>query len=444
MLSNIIAIALATLATQAEAKNVFAHFIVGNAIGNNVLADWTADITAAKAAHIDGFALNIASGQTNATVDTLKCAFSAANTAGDFKLFFSFDFNANPTEAWAAGDISSLLTTFATNGAYFTYNGKPMVSTFEGPASSSIWPAIKTQFNLFFIPDWSSENLTTAVATGVVDGLLSWNAWPTSAPAADMTTSSDTAFVSALGSKPYMMPVSPWFYTNLPGYGKNWLWRGDDLWYYRWQQVLTIDPEFVEIVTWNDYGESHYIGPINTKDLGLFTSGGAPFDYAINNPHDGWRTFLPYIIDTYKNGAAPTIPSEQVVTSYRLNPNKACDTGGTTGNNPSQGNTEVDPATLDVDAVFYTALLHSSANANVTIGSNAPQSGTWTNTPKNGASGLYHGSVPFNGRVGQVTVEILRDGLKVVSITGDNITTTCTAGIVNWNAAVFTSDTTPI
>ncbi|GIC85958.1 uncharacterized protein Aud_002317 [Aspergillus udagawae] len=31
----------------------------------------------------------------------------------------------------------------------------------------------------------------------------------------------------------YMTPVSPWFYTNLPGYGKNWLWRGDHLWHDR-------------------------------------------------------------------------------------------------------------------------------------------------------------------------------------------------------------------
>lgn len=44
-----------------------------------------------------------------------------------------------------------------------------------------------------------------------------------------------------------MMPVSPWFYTNLPEYNKNWLWRGDDLWHIRWQQVLDIQPNFVEV-----------------------------------------------------------------------------------------------------------------------------------------------------------------------------------------------------
>lgn len=42
---------------------------------------------------------------------------------------------------------------------------------------------------------------------------------------------------------PYMMPASPWFYTNLPGYDKNWLWRGDDLWYDRWVEIIYNEPE---------------------------------------------------------------------------------------------------------------------------------------------------------------------------------------------------------
>ncbi|KAH1638336.1 hypothetical protein KXX39_005662 [Aspergillus fumigatus] len=52
---------------------------------------------------------------------------------------------------------------------------------------------------------------------------------------------------------------------NLPGYGKNWLWRGDDLWHDRWQEVLSVRPEFVEIISWNDYSESHYIGPLHEE-----------------------------------------------------------------------------------------------------------------------------------------------------------------------------------
>ena len=115
----------------------------------------------------------------------------------------------------------------------------------------------------------------------------------------------DIAFGQGDGSdfSKYMMPVSPWFFTNLVGYKKNWLWRGDSLWHDRWNQVLSIRPEWVEIITWNDWGESHYIGPLHDNEYAALGDdrGKAPFNYVENMPHDGWRQFLPYIIDTYKN-----------------------------------------------------------------------------------------------------------------------------------------------
>lgn len=44
-----------------------------------------------------------------------------------------------------------------------------------------------------------------------------------------------------------MMPVSPWFYTNLPQFGKNWNWDSDSLWFDRWEEVIDILPQFVEV-----------------------------------------------------------------------------------------------------------------------------------------------------------------------------------------------------
>jgi Glycosyl hydrolase family 71. len=38
----------------------------------------------------------------------------------------------------------------------------------------------------------------------------------------------------------------------------------DLLWYDRWNEILRLSPRFVEIITWNDYGESHYIGPLSS------------------------------------------------------------------------------------------------------------------------------------------------------------------------------------
>jgi hypothetical protein len=107
------------------------------------------------------------------------------------------------------------------------------------------------------MPDWSSLGAKEALARGggVADGLFSWAAWPQGAQ--DMDTSTDASYLQHLNGKPYMMPVSPWFFTNLPGYNKNWLWRGDSLWYDRWEQAtsnktslgLRDKAEFIEIIS---------------------------------------------------------------------------------------------------------------------------------------------------------------------------------------------------
>ena len=41
---------------------------------------------------------------------------------------------------------------------------------------------------------------------------------------------------------------------------RNWIYRSDDhLYATRWLNILSpdIDPDFVQIISWNDYGESH-------------------------------------------------------------------------------------------------------------------------------------------------------------------------------------------
>ena len=48
-------------------------------------------------------------------------------------------------------------------------------------------------------------------------------------------------------------------------YNKNFIYRGDDwLLAQRWESLVQNRSmiDFVEVNTWNDYGESHYVGPI--------------------------------------------------------------------------------------------------------------------------------------------------------------------------------------
>lgn len=112
-------------------------------------------------------------------------------------------------------------------------NGEPLASTFEGPENAADWVTIRTQTGCFFVPDWSSAGAKGALQLfpGVVHGLFNWAAWPWGN--LDMNTYIEASYQDALRdfsfSAPlqYMMPVSPWFFTNMPGYHKNWVWRGE-------------------------------------------------------------------------------------------------------------------------------------------------------------------------------------------------------------------------
>lgn len=393
----------------------------------------------ARASLIDGFVLNIAP-QDPSTLPSVALAFQAAEPL-NFTLFFSFDYLAQGP--WPADAVTALLQKHAPLPVYFKPDGKkPLVSTFEGPGNAGDWPAIKAATDALFVPDWGSVAPAEAVglAGGVVDGLFTFDAWPEGDT--NMTVDGDRAVQEALKGKPgggvYMMPVSPWFFTNLPGFNKNWLWRGDELWDVRWAQVMEVQPDFVQILTWNDYGESHYIGPVIEKELGLFESAKAPVNYVRGISHDGWRKFLPFYVQLYKTGQVPADIKEGVAAYYRTAPALACPSGGTSGNDEGHGEVEVPPEQLMGDNVFYSALLKSDEGVTVTVSiGGKEQTGVFNRVPAAGAGtpGVYMGSVPFGGNTGDVVVTVSRGGQEVGKAEGGKgISTQCENNVQNWNA----------
>ncbi|KAF2647967.1 carbohydrate-binding module family 24 protein [Lophiostoma macrostomum CBS 122681] len=428
---------------RASGKAVFAHFMIGNT-ENYGSPDFESEISQAQEAHIDGFALNFA--YADYTNDgSIERMFGAAERKG-FKLIFSFDYAGNgpfPKE-----EVDYWLDMYLGSSAYFHHStGQPLVSTFEGPESADDWIELKKKHNVFFMPSYSSLGAKEAMKTGVPDGLFSWAAWPKGPN--DMTTEVDSSYCEFLdkidcrGGKPYMMPVSPWFYTrivltaaDLPGYDKNWLWRGDSLWFDRWTHAWTVQPEYVQIISWNDYGESHHIGDVREDALVAFDVGEAPFNYARGRPHAAWRMFLPYVIDIYKVGEA-AISKEGISVWYHTNQGRACSSGGTTGNTAAQVQVEGQPADFSQDKIFVSALLGSTANLQIKIGDGSWDVISWDTTP-DGNSGLYFGSTPFTGQ-GQVQVRVMRGPDQVVGLTGaaiDNTSRGCVGGFTNWNAWV--------
>ncbi|KAJ9617013.1 Glucan endo-1,3-alpha-glucosidase agn1 [Cladophialophora chaetospira] len=415
----------AGFAGHTHAQSVFAHVIVGNTY-SYTLADWAHEIEVAANASIDGFALNIGYLDTINPAGFVQAQLNNAYTAADatnFKLFFSFDYAAQG--AWDQNAVIKTINAYSSRPSQFKWEGKPLASTFEGPNNAGDWAYIKSQTNSFFAPDFSSQGCFGAAAKPNVDGLLSWNAWP--AGANDMTDGDDQAHIKALGGRPFIMPVSPWFYTNLPQWSKNWLWRGDSLWHQRWEQVAQLQPSFVEILTWNDWSESHYVGPLPPMDSAIPTGAER---YVKPNPHDAWLKDLPHYIARYQN---ETRPAESHVTFwYRLNPARSGSAGGTTCNNPAY-QTPLAPQDCVADAVFFTAFVPDTAIATVKVTIGGTTQSVTASQP-----GIFHSSVPF-GQIGNGTVSVsvsASDGTKIGPVGGAPITSNCAGGTVNWNAWV--------
>lgn len=164
--------------------------------------------------------------------------------------------------------------------------------------------------------------------------------------------------------------------------------------------------------------------------------GDSPFNYALAYDHSGWRAFLPFLIDNYKNNVT-TITEEGLSAWYRLNAAGACASdGGTTGNTVSQLQLEYKVKNIVQDKIFYSALLGSPGDVTVTI-DGVDLGATWTHTPS-GNAGIYHGSVAFTGHSGGVEITITRAGSTLVSVDGESISSGCsnTLGVENWNAWV--------
>ncbi|POS75222.1 mutanase [Diaporthe helianthi] len=246
--------------------------------------------------------------------------------------------------------------------------------------------------------------------------------------------------IAAWANKPAQLkvdaPISPWFSTHYGAevsYGKNFVFPSDLLWYERWNQVLQRSPPFVEIITWNDFGESHYIAPLSSQH----EDDGAS-KWVNDMPHDGWRDMAQPYIAAYKAGSKSVneyIKEDKIIYWYRPTPRTVnCDSTDNTmmpGNNDSGNYFNGKPNGWEdmQDSVFLVSLLKSAGSIEVTSGNNTQR----FEAPA-GAS-----SFKLDMGVGQQKFSLTRNSQQVLSgISRRDITDTCPCGLYNFNAYVGT------
>jgi len=225
------------------------------------------------------------------------------------------------------------------------------------------------------------------------------------------------------------MAVSPWQFKNVNSSDGSFLAYSDTLFDYRFQQLVngTINPDMIELLTWNDYGESHYLRKLPSEvesapDYIIYANGMENYVQGFN--HNPWRIMAKYYITWWKTGK-PGINQDQVVYWYRVHPAAATCS--------EQPYLTISGTQYPVDAVFAWALVQSPATIEIDVGSNK----NWTFTAD--ASGPVLNMVPFPKTIPAAgitpSVRIVRNG-NVVQQSSGSLPINATCDWYNFNPVV--------
>ncbi|KAG6878088.1 hypothetical protein C0993_012415 [Termitomyces sp. T159_Od127] len=219
-------------------------------------------------------------------------------------------------------------------------------------------------------------------------------------------------------SKPtYMAAVSPWFFTHYgeDSYDKNFIYLSDQhLYLKRWESLIATrdQVDIVQILTWNDYGESHYIGPIK---------GAQPNSQAWVDgmDHTGWLDLTNYYATAFKTGSFPSIEKDKLIMWSRTHPTHA------TAPDPVGQPTNYE---LFEDAIW--AVVMTTAPSTVVISTSSQDSETF-DVPA-GLTKLSVSISPGDGMQGTIS----RDGNTIVTLNPSNFTFERNPKVYNFNAFV--------
>jgi hypothetical protein len=361
---------LAAIALPSSAqRTVFAHYMLtnqdyqGDTSQQAKIAAYEREILQARSLGIDGFALN-AGGWLRQPyyIEYAAQMFEAAARLNDgFKLMFSADMCCGNN----AADVEDMMRRFADNPryahVYFRWHGKFVLTTFAGDKlgvgfwrqvrsdlatgahpSRSVEPRVLPQaaaapgnasLQIFLVPAffWGGELPSRAAIQrgfdpwkSAIDGSFYWGiaGVPGSHGPLDQIRSSD-AYTSVLhrAHKLYMAPVALQFwgsnanryyeYDGATGMRRMWI-----------DAIQRSHPDWVEIVTWNDFIEGTYISPIDDPNrypnANYLTEGGIPLGTLhYFHSHAAAADLMRFFIRWYKTGREPAITHDTVYWFYR-------------------------------------------------------------------------------------------------------------------------------
>ena len=356
---------------------VFAHYMI---IEQPLNGDYTNDINLAKGAGIDAFAINY--GGWNANWEQMEAQLSKFYTQAaslSFKVFLNFDLTSVTDPAM----IVRLSNLYHSHDAQLLVDGKPMLSTFQANDPSWDWHSAvlsKLTTTPLFIPGTFSQDPSLAYSTSkfFADGLFPWIR-------TDLSTDDDAALDAAYAAnrtatgKKWIAPVAPWFFKRFSA-DMNWANKQDDgIFVQKWLHLLKLQPDFIEIVTWNDWGESSYIGPANPAAEN--EDGGCYWSFYDHSAFLKMTKFFTRAFHAGETSVTVSKDEEDIFMFYRTQPAM------------TNGVNKILPLPEHADSmhddVFVVSFLNESASVSLTSGDNKPV--TYTAPPGVGKNAVAFG-----------------------------------------------------
>lgn len=405
-------------------------------------ANFMAEIQMAQSMGIDGFGLDIMQDNENyhRSIEAMFRAAKRLNTG--FKLFFEFDYG-QPTLEQRAADILMLMKKYADHEVYEKVDGKPLVAAY-GPdgwvidgnnkpsyAGSVKWwrdnitePLRKDGMEIYFVPAtfrqvWSggvNSQSASAEITDWGDLIQGLSLWQIQLSPNGVGLQNLERLGRALheSGKTWMSTIAMHYWCGAGKSIPSWYWRPGDPesdnkpngTYYehsggkgldaQWRSVIDVQkPEWVMMLTWNDYNES-YIIPVD--DLHKYRNGTGDAPYGWYKSMAGLDELNRYYIQWYKTGVQPTITDDTLFFSYRTSSQKLVPSADRRppvkiGNGPIK------------DEIYITTALTAPAQVEVFSG----QERTRIDVP----AGIHHVEVPF--QAGRQYFALWRDGKQIAS-----------------------------
>lgn len=400
--------------------HVFAHYMVCFASYGATVDGYKRDIQDALAAGIDGFALNEGAWDNEPHYPArTKMLFKAAKELRtDFKFIFSLDLaTLKPTY------IPSIIKGYVNDPAYYRYNGKPVVSTFAGDRGVDwkgiIAPLKAEGYDICFVPFFYPAPVTElpnydaikahfARWSDMVDGMFFFGAAGSDTELTDCNA--NYVKVARETGKLVMASYTPFYWgANQPG-RRFYETHGGAGVERQWRSIIATQPDFVQIVTWNDFSET-YLTPIKKPEQYL-----SSLAHPTRHPHAGYLELSKYFIQWYKTGKEPKIDHDKLVAIYRVHPMASVIPSTSDSASPTPGKPVTSIRQGVVDNIFVTTLLTSPAELCVTTG------GVETKFPME--QGYRTISTPF--KAGPQHFALYRKGKLVTETDGEPVSDTPT------------------